>query len=99
MDAHPGIVFRSTSLGDRIPGLAKGPDVVEVVRVLKDLDATGEAAVVETCEWLGITPGQVRIAVEYYAAFPEEVDEELQLRLEAAEESSVLEQRVRKLLG
>lgn len=99
MDAHPGIVFRSTSSGGRISGLAKGPDVVEVVRVLQDLDATGEEAIGEAGEWLGLTPGQVRVAIEYYAAFPDEIDEELQSRREAADERSMLEQRIRKLLG
>lgn len=48
MDAHPGIVFRSGRAGRR-PGLAAGPDVWEVARVLRDV-GTGEPALRETAD-------------------------------------------------
>ena len=73
MDAHPGIVFRSGPAGRR-PGLAAGPDVWEVVRVFKGVESPGEEALRRTAELTGLTPGQVRMALGYYAEFPGEID-------------------------
>jgi hypothetical protein len=85
-DAHPGVTFRPTPLGGRIAGLVRGPDVVEVIRVIDDLDATGEGAVAEAAEWLGLELPEVRVALRYYAAFPDEVGTELRRRRNAADE-------------
>src|SRR3954471_21209310 len=41
MDRHPGIVFRSGPAGRR-PGLAEGPDVWRVVRVIRNGEARGD---------------------------------------------------------
>ncbi|RIK35567.1 MAG: hypothetical protein DCC58_20330, partial [Chloroflexi bacterium] len=41
MQAHPGVVFRSRPAGRRA-GLALGPDIWEVARVFRQLDATGD---------------------------------------------------------
>src|SRR5947208_10277651 len=38
MDRHPGIVFRPGAAGRR-PGLAGGPDVWEVIRVVRNVEA------------------------------------------------------------
>jgi hypothetical protein len=73
MDAHPGIVFRPGP-GGRRAGLAGGPDVWEVARVLRDVEAGGEAAVVETAKLTGLAIHQVRAAALYYQAFSDEVD-------------------------
>lgn len=73
MDRHPGIVFRPGPAGRR-PGLAGGPDVWEVVRVVRNVEARGERAIAEAASWLGLSAAQVRIAVEYYADYPAEID-------------------------
>ena len=81
MEAHPGIVFRSGPAGRR-PGLAGGPDVWEVIRVLQGIPERGEEALRRTAELAGLVPEQVRVAVGYYAEFPDEIDEWIQ-RVEA----------------
>ena len=73
MDRHPGIVFRPGPAGRR-PGLAGGPDVWEVVRVVRNVETRGDRALSEAASWLGLSAAQVRIAVEYYAEHPAEID-------------------------
>ena len=73
MDRHPGIVFRPGPAGRR-PGLAGGPDVWEVVRVVRNVEMRGDRAITEAAGWLGLSVAQVRIAVDYYADYPAEID-------------------------
>jgi len=73
MDRHPGIVFRGGPAGRR-PGLAGGPDVWEVVRVVDNTEQRGEAALAEAARWLGLTTAQARVALEYYADHQAEID-------------------------
>ena len=73
MDRHPGVVFRPGPAGRR-PGLAGGPDVWEVVRVVRNVETRGEKAIAEAGDWLGLSAAQVRIAAEYYADYPAEID-------------------------
>jgi hypothetical protein len=73
MDRHPGIVFRPGPAGRR-PGLAGGPDVWEVIRVVQNVETRGDKAIAEAARWLGLSPSQTRIAVEYYADYPAEID-------------------------
>lgn len=73
MEAHPGIVFRDGPAGRR-PGLAAGPDVWEVARVLRDAGPRGEAALRETAALSGLPLHLVRIAAAYYEAHGNEVD-------------------------
>lgn len=77
MEAHPGIVFRSGPAGRR-PGLAGGPDLWEVIRVLREIPERGEEALRRTAELTGLVPEQVRVALGYYADFPAEIDEWIQ---------------------
>jgi len=73
MDRHPGIVFRPGPAGRR-PGLAGGPDLWEVVRVVRNVEARGDRAIEEAASWLGLSATQVRIVMEYYADYPAEID-------------------------
>jgi len=73
MDRHPGIVFRPGPAGRR-PGLAGGPDVWEVVQVVRNVEPRGDRAIAEAADWLGLTATQVRIAMDYYADYPAEID-------------------------
>jgi hypothetical protein len=70
---HPGIVFRDGPAGRR-PGLAAGPDVWEVIGVLKGAPHRGEAAIFHTADYLNLTATQVRTAASYYAAYKVEID-------------------------
>lgn len=72
MEQHPGIVFRAGPAGRR-PGLAGGPDVWEVVRVLLGVKAEGEPAIKQAADRTGLTEEQVRSALRYYADYRDEV--------------------------
>lgn len=81
MTEHPGIIFRSGPTGRRV-ALAGGPDVWEVIRVVKsahaaepDLDRDDLLALVG--ENTGTMPRLVNTAVRYWAAYPDEVDAEI----------------------
>ena len=86
MAEHPDIVFVDAGAGGRIATLARGPRVAAVVEVLTGLEASGEERIAQAAEWLSIHPSEVRTALGYYAAFTEEVDEGLRLRVEVAAE-------------
>lgn len=76
MAAHPGIVFRSGPSGRRA-ALLRGPDVWQVVSLLRSLDARGEAAIAEAAEWLGAPVAAIRQALSYYGEFAAEIDDEI----------------------
>lgn len=103
MDEHPGVLFRDGPSGRRAV-LIGGPDVWEVARVVAsvresepDLDA--EAVVRLAAETIGLPPRRIRVALDYWAAYPEEI--ELQIRDAEAAERLAEErwQRERRLLS
>jgi hypothetical protein len=73
MEEHPGIVFRSGPAGRR-PALVNGPDVWEVIRVVHNVEATGEPAVDAAASWLGLRRDQIEAALHYYAEYTAEID-------------------------
>lgn len=87
MAEHPGILFKDGPSGRRA-ALAFGPDVWEIVKVLREIDERGEAAVAAAAEMLAVTEAKVRVALHYYAAYADEVDAEV---AQADEESAVAE--------
>jgi len=76
MADHPGVVFKDGPSGRRA-ALAFGPDVWEVIKVLRELDERGEPAVAAAAELLALPPAKVRVAMHYYAGYPEEIDSEI----------------------
>jgi hypothetical protein len=84
MDEHPGIVFRDGPTGRRA-ALAGGPDVWEAMETLKSGDVRGDRRFAAAAELLDLTELQVRTAVRYYGAYPEEIDERLRRNLEEAD--------------
>ena len=72
----PGVVFRDGPASRRA-GLVGGPDVWEVIRDLAATPGRGEAKIRRVAADAGLTPSQVRLAVDYYVAFPTEVDARL----------------------
>lgn len=92
MAEHPGIVFRYGPAGRRA-SLAAGSDVWEVIRSLRDAKArepglTDAARVQLVADNSGLTVGQVRTAVDYYASYPDEIDRRLS-DADAAEEAAL----------
>src|SRR5207248_10699469 len=71
MDEHPGIIFRPGPAGRR-PGLIGGPDVWEVARVLRAIDARGEERIAEAVARTGLDAAQIRAADRYHAAHTHE---------------------------
>lgn len=99
MEDHRGIVFRDGPAGRRA-GLSGGPDVWEVITVLRDFGSHGAtAAVRKTAKWLGLTEAQVRTAEGYYASFPEEVDAQMAASAGAAESAQRADSVRRRLYG
>jgi len=82
--AHPEIVFRPGPSGWRA-ALLIGPDVWEIIGLIRSLDATGLAAIGEAAEWLSLTEAQVRTALGYYGAYPDEIDAQIAANDEAAQ--------------
>jgi hypothetical protein len=81
----PGIVFRSGPTGRRA-GIAGGPDVWEIARDLKGVAAEGAtdpiAVVVRVS---GLDRQMVELAANYYAAYPDDIDERIRMNEQAAE--------------
>lgn len=92
MDDFPGVVFRDGPAGRRA-GLAGGPDVWEIVRAVRSARAAEptlkEGDLVDlVAANAGLSTRQVRLAVGYWAAYPDEVDA-LLAHAEAAEAEHV----------
>lgn len=98
---HPGIVFRAGPTGRRA-ALAGGPDVWEIVAGLYAVrdeapQLAGEELAAELVAVTGLSAAQVRTAMRYYAAYPDEIDERVTSNLEAArreEELWLAQQRI-----
>ena len=85
MAEHPGITFRDGPTGRRA-GLAAGPDVWEVIAVLRDYaTGNGQNAVKRTADDLAISEVHVRVAESYFVAYPDEIDARIALNIGAAQ--------------
>jgi hypothetical protein len=91
MGEHPGIVFRPGPTGRRA-GLTGGPDVWEAVRAVKSARASGPDLAEDellslVAENTGMPVRSLRIAIRYWASYPDEIDAEI-AAAEAAEGSA-----------
>jgi hypothetical protein len=96
MAEHPGVVFKDGPSGRRA-ALAFGPDVWEVVKVLREVDERGAAAVPAAAQLLGLPDSRVRVAMHYYSAYSTEIDAEVaqaDAESAAAEAAWLAEQRL-----
>ncbi|HEX3391442.1 MAG TPA: hypothetical protein VHS55_02660, partial [Solirubrobacteraceae bacterium] len=73
----------------RRAALAGGPDVWEVVDVIRDSGKRGEASVAHAAEWLDLSPERVRSAVRYYGQYAEEIDQRIKQNRYRAEASEL----------
>lgn len=83
-DEHPGVLFRRGPAGRRA-ALVAGPDIWEVIATLKSVREKGDAAVAAAADALAIDAAQVRVALRYYGAYPEEIDERIRRNAEEAD--------------
>jgi hypothetical protein len=94
---YPGIVYRDGPSGRR-PGLAGGPDVWEVVLAVRHAARRGDARVADAAAQMDLPERLVRLAIDYAAAYPDEVEARIALNEAAAERARALaEQRARLL--
>lgn len=95
---YPGIVYRDGPSGRRA-GLAGGPDVWEVILAIRHARGPGDAKVARAAEEMEIPERLARLAVDYAAAHPDEIEERIKLNDEAAERARALAAQRARLLG
>jgi hypothetical protein len=98
IDNHPGINFRTGPAGRRAV-LVGGPDVWEVIAAARQAPERGEARVMALAERIGLPSDKIRIALRYYAEYPDEVDRHIALVEEESERLEQALERERRLLG
>lgn len=91
VEEHPGITFRPGPSGRRA-GLVGGPDVWEVIDTLlivreAEPGLADDALIAATAEAMGLPERKIRIAVRYYAAYRDDVDDRIASNREAAQEA------------
>jgi hypothetical protein len=96
-ESHPLITFREGPTGRRA-ALINGPDVWEVVSAIVESDASPSRREARAVDLLGLSPAQVRAAMDYYAEFTDEIDQRITFnRTEADRQLALWEQRQRLL--
>lgn len=76
MDEHPMIVFRDGATGRRAVVIG-GADVREIIRAVRDVreaESASESVVEIVAKNSGQTTHQVLAAIDYWAAYPHEID-------------------------
>ena len=94
----PGVVYRSGPAGRRA-ALASGPDVWEIVRAVRRTPGKGERRLQRVAEETGLGPDQVRLAINFYSAYPEEIDTRIDADESAADQIRVMVERRERLLS
>lgn len=93
-----GVVFREGPAGRRA-GLVGGPDVWEIIRDVRGGAGRGEGRIRRVAAEAGLTEAQVRLAVDFYAAFPDEIDVRLAAEERAAAQLREVVARRERLTG
>jgi len=86
----PGVIYRDGPTGRRA-GLVTGPDIWEIVRAVREAKGRGEKRLHAVAAATALPLAQVRLAVDFYAAHPDEIDR----RIEADEREA---DRIRELI-
>lgn len=98
MEAHPGIVFRDGPTGRRA-ALAAGPDVWQIIPLLRELEGSLEERITATADQLSLTERQVRATSRYYAEFSDEIDAEIAHNEEVTDRELTAWENERRLLS
>ncbi len=91
-------MFREGPTGRRAVVL-NGPDVWEVVGAVIGSDVPPEEREGRVADLLGLSVGQVRAAMDYYAEFTAEIDGRIALNRQEADRQSALWERKQQLLA
>jgi hypothetical protein len=88
IEQFPGIVFRAGPTGRRA-GIAGGPDVWEIARDLKGVagrkDKKDKDPIEAVASVTGLDRAIVELAANYYATYPDDIDERIRANQQAAE--------------
>jgi uncharacterized protein (DUF433 family) len=95
MDEHPGVGFADGPAGRRAILLGTGLDVWEAVDTVKQNAGSVESA----ARYLELPAATVRAAIRYYAAFRDEIDEDLSRRQAIGERERIAAEREHAVLG
>lgn len=98
IDRHPGIVFRDGPAGRRAV-VVGGPDVWEVIAAARSAPERGERLIDALAERIGVPSERIRIAIQYYAEYPDDVDRFMTLVEEEADLLAQALERQQELLG
>ena len=96
--AFPGIVYRDGPTGRRA-ALAVGPDVWEIISTIRHVSGSGERKVRNVAQMLSLNERWVRLAVEFYTVYPEEVDARIKANEDVAEQLRERAERRERLLA
>ena len=94
----PGISYRDGTSGRRA-GLVGGPDVWEIVRDLRHTPGRGMKRIEALAEQVGLSAAQVRLAADFYAEFPDDIDRLIEADEQAARRVRQLVERRERLLS
>jgi hypothetical protein len=97
LDRHPGIVFRDGPAGRRAVVIG-GPDVWEVIVAARSAPERGENLIEALVQRMGAPAERIRVAVRYYAEYPDEVDSWISKVEEEADRLEQTLERERSLL-
>lgn len=95
---YPGITFRGPA-HDRRAALAAGPDVWEVVARLQELDGSEEQRISQLAAESELHPRLTRIALDYAAGHPDEVQERIDRNKDMATQSRRMAEQREALLA
>jgi hypothetical protein len=103
MSEHPGIMFRPGPTGRRA-GLAAGPDVWEIVRAVRsgrasEPDLPEDDLLAMVAGNTGLPARLIRVAVRYWASYPDEIDAEIAAAETAETAAEDTRRRERQLLA
>lgn len=87
----PGIIYRDGPTGRRAVLSGGGGDVWEVIRDLRHARGRGRARIDNMVVETGLTPNRIQLAADFYASFPDEIDDQIEADERAAK-------RVRELI-
>jgi len=94
---HPGIVYRDGASGRRA-ALAGGPDVWEVVQAVRHAPGEGDARIGGAAKQMQLPERLIRVAVNFAAAYPDEIEERIALNDIAARQAKQLAEQRERLL-
>lgn len=83
---YPGIVFRGPAR-ERRAALVAGPDVWEVIARLQELDGSEEQRISVLADEVDLHPRLIRIALDYAAEHPAEIERRIEANRAMAEQS------------